>query len=153
MRKVVFICIAIISFNCKSHDIIEANKLTISQVKVLNQNKDIVIATFGQPLQITTEYSEMDDNKMYIYYYKGLKFYIINNLVESFEISSSMFLFTNYHIKVGDNISTLKNLFSNSFALRSLDYLKLDIKDSDMFLTIEFNSISNNISKINIGNY
>lgn len=153
MKKIIFIFIVLISFNCKSQDIIEASKLTINGTKILSQNKTVIIATFGQPSQIITDYSEMDDNDMYVYEYMGLKVYIINDLVDSFEISSSMYLLTNYNIKIGDNISSIENIFPNSFKLRNQDYLKLDIKDSDMFLTIEFNSTSNDISKINIGNY
>ena len=90
---------------------------------------------------------------MYEYKYIGLNVYIINNFVESFVITKNTYLLTTNNIKIGNNISSIENIFPNSYKIRNRDYLKLDIEDSDMFLTIEFNPSLNNISKINIGNY
>lgn len=90
---------------------------------------------------------------MYEYKYNGLTVYVINNFVDSFILTDSVFSLSSNNIKIGNNISSIKNIFPNSYSYRKSDYLKLDIKDSDMFLTIEFNQISKIITKINIGNY
>lgn len=153
MKKIIFITIVLISFNCKSQDIIEANKVTINGISVLGEDKSILISNFGQPSEIITDYSEMDAEDMYEYKYFGLRFYVINDFIESFEILNSNYLLTANNIKIGNNISSIQNIFPNSYSSRNRDYLKLDIEDSDMFLTIEFSSSSKKITKISTGNY
>jgi hypothetical protein len=153
MKKIIFVVIVLISFNCKSQDIIEMSKLTVNGVNILGKDKSLLISNFGQPSEIISSYSEMDEEHMSEYRYLGLIVYVINNFVDSFVVTNSVYLLSTNNIKIGNNISSIKNIFPNSYRSRNRDYLKLDIKDSDMFLTIEFNTTSNNISKINIGNY
>jgi hypothetical protein len=153
MKIIIFVVIVLISFNCKSQDIIEMSKLTVNGINILGKDKSILISNFGQPSEIVNDYSEMDEKDMYEYKYIGLNVYIINNFVESFVITKNTYLLTTNNIKIGNNISSIENIFPNSYKIRNRDYLKLDIEDSDMFLTIEFNPSLNNISKINIGNY
>jgi hypothetical protein len=153
MKKITFLVIVLISFNCKSQDIIEINKLTVNGVNILGKDKSLLISNLGEPSEIIYSDSEMDEEDMYEYRYLGLKIYVINNFVESFEITKNNYLLTINNIRIGSNISSIKNIYPNNYKFRNSDYLKLDIEDSDMFLTIEFSPTSNNISKINIGNY
>lgn len=153
MKKIIFIVIVLVSFNCKSQDTIEMTKLSINGVNILGKDKSLLISNFGQPSEIISSYSEMDENQMYEYKYNGLTVYVINNFVDSFILTNSIFSLSPNNIKIGNNISSIENIFPYSYSNRKRDYLKLDIKNSDMFLTIEFNHISKIITKINIGNY
>jgi hypothetical protein len=153
MKKIIFLIIVLVSFNCKSQDTIEISKLSVNGVNILGKDKSLLTSNFGQPSEIISSYSEMDEDQMYEYKYFGLTVYVINNFVDSFVVTNSEFLLSPNNIKIGNNISSIENIFPISYSHRKRDYLKLDIKDSDMFLTIEFNEISKIITKINIGNY
>lgn len=152
-RKIIFILLALISFSIKSQDIIEHSKLTVNGVNILGQHKSILTSKFGKPSKITEDYSDIEDKSMYIYKYSGFEIYVIDDVVESFEIIGNNYQFTFGSIKIGDDISKVKNKFPNSYKERKKDYLIINLKEVDKFVSVEFNSISNNISKINIDNY
>ena len=63
MKKIIFVVIVLISFNCKSQDIIEMSKLTVNGINILGKDKSILISNFGQPSEIVNDYSEMDEKR------------------------------------------------------------------------------------------
>ena len=152
-RTLLFIVIALISFSVKSQDIVDNSNVTINGVKVLGEDKSILTSKFGEPSKIIKDYSEADEENMYVYHYSGFEVYVINDLVDSFEIVNNNYKFTVSNIKIGDNISVIKNKFPKSYKERKKDYLIIDLKEADKFVSLEFNATSNNISKINIDNY
>ncbi len=115
MKKIIIILTLIISFSCKSQNVVDSNTLTINGVNILGKDKSILISNFGQPNNIEKSVSEMDEKDMYYYKYNGTKFVVIDNIIDTFQISNSNFLFTSNKIKVGNNINTLKDIFPISY--------------------------------------
>ena len=112
---ILLITLTIASLNCKAQNTIKANELTINGHVIIGKNKSMLISNFGQPLEIEKGYSEIDEVDMYIYKYDGVVFYVIKNLIDDFEITSTRnnstkYSLTKHDIKIGDNIEKLKDI-------------------------------------------
>ncbi len=153
MKKIIIILTLIISFSCKSQNVVDSNTLTINGVNILGKDKSILISNFGQPNNIEKSVSEMDEKDMYYYKYNGTKFVVIDNIIDTFQISNSNFLFTSNKIKVGNNINTLKDIFPISYNEIGSKHLSLQIKDNDMYVSIHYDDITRQIRLIRIGTY
>ena len=129
---------------------IKYNNVTINSVNYLGKNVSLVTQNFGLPNSIEDYYFEMQDVMTKKYKYNGILFYIVNNNVDSFEISNKNYTFSNYSIKVGDNIDTLYKIFPLSYSNRGIDSLGVLFSDADKNVAIYYN-INNLITLIRIG--
>ena len=142
MKKIILIfSLLIISYSCKAQDrnTINSNELTINGVNYLGVNISLLTQNLGQPFTIEDYYFEMDDVMSKKYNYKGILFYIVNNKVNSFEITGSSYSFTNHNIKIGGNIETLKTIFPLSYKNVVKNGLTLPLSDIDEFIVISYN--------------
>jgi hypothetical protein len=154
MKKILFIGLLIFgTIDCKAQNTINSDELTINNVLVMGQNKSILISSFGQPFEIEKDFSEIDDVDMYIYKYNGIAFYVINDLIDSYEITSDNYNFTKHNIKIGNNVSSLQNVFSLSYNKKSNEHISLWVKEHDKYVSIHFDKVSKIITKIRIGTY
>lgn len=155
MKKIILIfSLLTISYSCKAQDrnTINSNELTINGVNYLGENVSLVTQNLGQPFTIEDYYFEMDDVMSKKYNYKGILFYIVNNKVNSFEITGNGYSFTNHNIKVGNNIETLSPIYPLSFTNKRSDSLGLLFDDMDYYITIFFNTNSQ-ITMIRMGSF
>jgi hypothetical protein len=153
MKKIIIIILFTISFNCKSQNIVDVNTLTLNNIELLGKSKSFLFSNLGQPIDFEAIESEMDDKNMYIYKFNGANFIIIDDIVDSFEINNSNFLFTSNNIKIGDNIDTLNSVYPLSFNNKSSKHLSIQIMNTDMYVSFHYNSINNLITLIRIGTY
>jgi hypothetical protein len=153
MKKIIIIILFTISFNCKSQNIVDVNTLTLNNIELLGKSKSFLFSNLGQPIDFEAIESEMDYKNMYIYKFNGANFIIIDDIVDSFEINNSNFLFTSNNIKIGDNIDTLNSVYPLSFNNKSSKHLSIQIMNTDMYVSFHYNSINNLITLIRIGTY
>lgn len=153
MKKLFFIAILIVSYNCKAQNILDISSITVNGYKTNNISKSNIIIKFGQPLKIEEDFSEMDNKKMYIYVYKGAKFFTFEDHLDAFEIYNSTFKVTSNEIKIDDYISSLEKIYPISYAEKSEKHLALGIKENDKYLSIHFDEITKRIKLIRFGNY
>ena len=112
-----------------------------------------MIQDFDQPNTIEDYYYEIEDVMSKKYIYNDILFYIIDDTVDSFEITGGNYLFTNNNIKIGDNIQNLNSFYPISFANKNSEALYLDFNDIDMHIIMSYNSFNNLIDKIAIYSY
>ena len=74
-----------------------------------------MIQDFDQPNTIEDYYYEIEDVMSKKYIYNDILFYIIDDTVDSFEITGGNYLFTNNNIKIGDNIQNLNSFLPYKF--------------------------------------
>jgi len=139
--------------SCKAQDnTINLNELTINNTLFLGNNVNLVTQQFGQPNSIEDYYYEMDEVMSQKYNYNGILFYIIDNKVDSFEVTGNNYTFTNHNLKIGDNIQILQPIFPLSYSNRSNHSLVVEFNGYDRFFVILFNN-NNLITKIRLGTY
>ena len=155
MKKIILIfSVIIISYACKAQDNkIISNAMNINGTNFLGNNVSLVIQKFGQPNSIEDYYYEIDDVMSQKYNYNGILFYIVNNEVDSFEITGSNYAFTSNNIRIGNNINTLQAIYPLSFTNKNSDALSLGINDIDRYIIISYNSNNNLIDKIALYSY
>jgi hypothetical protein len=152
-RIILILSIVLINYNCKAQiNAISTSELTVNNVEFLGSNVSSVTQHLGQPHSNENYYLEMDDVMSQKYIYSGIIFYIVNSMVDSFEITGNTFNLTKNNIKVGDNISTLQTVYPLSFANRSNNSLTIRFNNIDRYLIIFFN-VNNQITKMRLGNY
>ena len=151
-KTILMLCLSVICYNCKAqNDTIDSSEITINGINCLSKNVDFLTEHFGSADSIQDYYFEMDEIMSQIYNYDGILFYVINDKVNSFEITNSNYAFTNHNIKIGDSINTLEALYPISYANREVDSLSLPLSDMDFFVVIFFSN--SKITKIRLGEY
>ncbi|MFS4456719.1 hypothetical protein [Maribacter sp. 2304DJ31-5] len=154
MKKIIVIFLGIISFNCSSQNTVDSSTLTINGINVIGKKKPILIQHFGQPVKIDKDFSEMSNEDMYLHHYNGVIFYVINDLVDDYEILNSNFKFTKHNIKIGENINRLKRIYPISFNKKGEEHLTIWLKDpNDKYVHIAYDKNSKLITKIYIRTY
>lgn len=138
-----------VSYNFNSIDI---GDVTINNLQLLGKDKSVLIQNFGQPQSISKEYWEMLYDTAYVYHYNGVVFYVLKNLVHSFDISTNGYRLTSDNIQIGDNIDRLKALYPISYENKKGNSVFLNIQGYDSYIEIEVDS-NNIITKIYMGDY
>ena len=113
MKKIILICSLLIisySFKAQSHNAIHSNEATINGVVFLGQSVTLVTENFGSTNSMENYYCEMDNVMSQKYKYDGILFYIVDNKVDSFEITTNNYSFTAHNIQIGDNINKLQSI-------------------------------------------
>lgn len=142
MKEIFIISILLLSLNCKSQDdSISLNEITINGFVVLNETGNSLIQNFGNPNSTENYFYEMKNvlGEKYVYN-NGLTLYLIDEKVVSFELTCSNYNFTSNNINIGDSITSLQNIYPNSFINRGENYMGLNVHNCDCFLSINFNS-------------
>ena len=134
--------IALFSLSCSAQNTINSNELTVNGVVVMGENKSVLTSSFGNPIEIIKDFSEMDNADMYTYKYNGLSLTVIENKVSAFVITKSKYVFTKHNIKIGGNIDNLKNIFPVSYNKKKDKGILLFLKDYDKNLFISHNDLN-----------
>jgi len=129
------------------------NDLTINNVIVRGKDKSVLSQNFGEPIAIEQVYFEMQEKMAYKHTYNGVLFYILDDIIESFEISSSNFSFSTHNIRIGNTINTLESIYPASYLNKGVDFLSFNIEGYDYFITILFNKKTQLIQNIYMGSY
>ncbi len=149
MNRIYIILIIILSFSCKAqNDSITTNLGTINSLNVFKASSDFLTENFGEPENIEEYFYEMENTQGSIYHYSGLLFYVVNNTVEGFEISTNEYVFTANNVKVGNNIDTLEFIYPNSYSNKSDGNLIILFSNADYYISVyyDLNNIINKIS-------
>jgi hypothetical protein len=141
MKKSILIITFLVSIlTCKGQtNTIDSNELTINNLEMFGKDKSFLIQNLSNPISITQEYFEIQELYADVYTYDGILFYLVDNYIDTFKISNNKFSFTNFKIKVGDNISNLKNYYPISFNSRKDNAIVLSLTDIDASVVIEYN--------------
>ncbi|MAD97580.1 MAG: hypothetical protein CMB99_09675 [Flavobacteriaceae bacterium] len=132
---------------------IKKKQITINGIEVLGVQKAVLISHFGKPITTNDFYFEMNDENGKIYIYEGAKFFIQNDLIDSFEVTDQKFELTNHKIRIGDKISTLADVFPDCYLNRKNSGLQLEISEADLYVVISYGSIDEKITKFAIYNF
>ncbi|WP_339699741.1 hypothetical protein [uncultured Roseivirga sp.] len=84
-------------------------------------SKSQVLSKLGVPTKETNDFNEMDETNVLILHYGDSKLYFENNMLSSFEIEDTS-LHVSYlgnQIKVGQGISSVSNIFPQSYSKRN----------------------------------
>ncbi|HEY0899707.1 MAG TPA: hypothetical protein VGD90_10240 [Sphingobacteriaceae bacterium] len=134
---IVAIALLLSVITCKSQtydkiptELVQVHRSGDSSFLTLNKVASIK-SRFGAPETQTSEYWEMDSITVQKYDYNGNEFYIHNNKLVSFTITSADYFVGNSEqaIRVGNNISSLAKWYPNSFKSR---------EDGAMILLVSF---------------
>lgn len=143
MKKLTLIlAITLVSINSKAQgEIINYNEITINNIIRAGQDKSILYQTLGQPVSNESYYYEIEDKNGELLKYNGILFYILENKIESFEISGSQYSFTSNNLRIGDDITKLISIYPKSYENRkSSNVIGINIIDYDMYIIVKFNS-------------
>lgn len=127
---------------------VEVKTLTSASVKILNASTQAIIAAFGTPNSIGTEYFEMSHKTATIYNYNGATLYFVDNKLTLFELTNQ-----NFRIKVEPSLpffsvgNTLDNIHPVYETMVDEDntvklWLKFNDKYVDYFITLEIDNTS-----------
>ncbi len=130
---------------------VSISEISINGMPIIGTEEALVLQHLGQPTLTEDYYFEMDEVMAKKHSYNGFLFYAANGFVDSFEMTSENYTFTNHKIKIGDNISVLESIYPLSYASRRQHLLGgsigLDYNDLDGYATIYFD-VSNKITLI-----
>lgn len=134
---------------------IQKRGLLPDSLNTIRLNQTSFLQKFGLPLEKKIMYSEIDETNMDHLVYNGLDVWFINNNFESLSLNSKNYclIFLNgIEIKVGDDVSSIINLFPKSWLNKRDDLIFVGLKDkvriSDMNLIFELDLTTNLISGI-----
>lgn len=153
MKSILFLIsffIITLSGNFQSLDMVSPEKLLVNSSLNYQTSKSQIISIMGDPVSVTTEYWEMDEEDVEKLTYPGAVFYLKNNTMESFCLTSPehSLKLNNTLVKTGNNISTLQSDFPASYNNRGRDGLSINIAPGDYkFILVHFDS-GNIITKI-----
>ena len=139
-----------LSANSQALDMVDSDKLLVNNSLNYQTSKSQIISTMGDPVAVTTEYWEMDEENVEKLNYPGAVFYLKNNTMESFCLTGPdhSLKLNNTVLKTGNNISTLQSPFPASYINRGSDGISINITPGDhKFILIHFDS-GNIITKI-----
>jgi hypothetical protein len=85
------------------------------------------------------------------YNYNGILFYVINNKIDSFEITNNNYSFTSNNLKIGNSISIIQTIYPLSFTNKKNNGITLPFNNIDKFIIISYNN--NLIEKIAVYDY
>ncbi len=132
---------------------IQLKDLTINDLALLREDKTTLLDRLGSPSSIKDFHDEMNDENGKIYTYEGAKFFVQNDLIDSFEVTDQKFELTNHKIRIGDHISTLADPFPDSYLNRKNSGVQLEITQADLYVVISYESTDGKITKFAIYNY
>ncbi|PKV66341.1 hypothetical protein [Pontibacter ramchanderi] len=150
MKKIVvsilvIICIGIYGCDAQSQtnsrlpDLIDPSAVAIkinmetSSIFKLNDTPTALTSVLGKPKSIDNVRSEQDNKSYYLYTYKHGSFYFDVDKLVSININSGSVIMSfngQNHIRVGDNISSLQDIFPNSYHLKEDGQLFVNFKTS-----------------------
>lgn len=131
-------CLSFILCFSQNYSNISINDVTINQNIIYGINSTSLVTIFGDPINIDNDFLEMENGIAQVYNYHGAKFWLLNNKVISFKITSNNFNIFNSNLTVGQNINNLQNLFPLSFANRSNNATIINVLGHDNYIYIEF---------------
>lgn len=121
--------------------------LTINSKQILLGSYSNLISTFGQPSSEADYFYEIEDINGKIVNYNGAKFFIKENKVVGFEITSNSFSITKHNLIVGDSISRIETLFNSSY--NNADFIRktitIQLSEIDYFLNISYSSSNHKV--------
>ncbi len=140
MKKIILsLFIISISLSCNAQDnTINSSEPTINGVNFLGNNVSLLMQHLGQPNSIEDFYFEMNDVNSKKYNYNGILFYVINNKIDSFEITNNSYSFTSNNIKIGNNIAILQAIYPLSFTNKKNNGITLPFSNIDKFIIISY---------------
>ncbi len=156
MKKILFLTM-LLFVNClviaQENNSISSSLLTINEKKYIGESESYLIKSLGKPNSKENYFFEMDDQHAVKYKYNGIVFYVIEGIINSFEITSNSFEFINPDIKIGSSVNMLKKHYPLSFNNRSTrqEGIILTLTDIDKFVVFEWNYWR--ISKIYVLDY
>jgi len=140
LNSLIFI-IFLSTLSCRSQDnAIQSDWASINGHTVFKVSTDFLTQNFGPPNTVEDYFFEMENTMGEKYQYNGLLFYLVDDKVDSFEITNDQYEFTTNNIKVGQHIDALQSLYPNSFSNRRNGGIILPFEDVDYFVSINFNS-------------
>ncbi len=151
-------------------DTSQADNIEINQIAVkksysiaftLGSTPEQVITSIGTPLNSYSEYWEMKEKNALVYDYNGTRFKFLDNLLESYELTTSVYLVgsssTVNYFYVGSNLNEVSKYLPNWSSKKIDGTLTANItmggQQTDKFLYIEFNPFTEKIVKISIRSY
>lgn len=156
MKKIKFLILLLLTITASCFgqvNTLTINELTINNNNLISKDKSILTQTFGVPSSIEQVYFEMQEKMAYKYDYDGIIFYILDDIIESFEISGTNFSFTNHNIRIGLNISIIESIYPLSYGKRGANFVSLNIEGYDNFISIGFDENNQLIKNIHMGSY
>jgi hypothetical protein len=154
MKKIFLITflIAFAFLSCKAQkNTITSSEPTINGISFLGNNVSLLTQHLGLPISIEDYYFEMNDVNSKKYNYNGILFYVINNKIDSFEITNNSYSFTSNNIKIGNNIAVLQAIYPLSFANKKNNGITLPFSNIDKFIIISYKN--DLIEKIAVHDY
>lgn len=154
MIKLLFLNVLFfISFSCTAqYDSIHSSLLKVNEKIYLGKSESFLLNSLGTPSSKKDFFFEMDNTKGVIYTYNGIIFNIINEKINSFEITNDSFTVINPEIKIGSSLETLKKYFPNSYKVSThKDGLTVTFSDIDKFIVFEWGY--SKINKISVYDY
>ncbi|MBD1397881.1 hypothetical protein H9Q13_11955 [Pontibacter sp. JH31] len=106
----------------------------------LTNTPTTLTSVLGEPKSIDNIHSEQDDKRYDVYTYEDASFYFDADKLVSTSINSSSIIVSfngQNHIRVGDNISSLQDIFPNSYNLMKDGQLFVNFKTSNGIATDE----------------
>ena len=154
MKKIIhlsFIFFLTIQLSTAQSNVINIEDCTINGHVLLGKSSSTLTKIFGTPKSIQDFYFEMDGVMSKKYIFNGIQFYVINDKIYSFEISSNNYLVSKNNIRIGNHIRQVNSYYPISYANRKNSGIKLEIDGLDRFVIISYqNDI---IDKISIYSY
>lgn len=153
MKTILFLIsffIVTLSANSQALDMVDSDKLLVNNSLNYQTSKSQIISIMGDPVSVTTEYWEMDEEDVEKLTYPGAVFYFKNNTIESFCLTGPehSLKLNNTVVKTGNNILTLQSAFPASYNNRGSDGLSINIAPGDYkYILVHFDS-GNIITKI-----
>jgi hypothetical protein len=153
MKKIIIIfTFIVVNYSCKAqNNSIASSQATINGISFLGNNVSLLTQHLGQPVSIEDYYFEMEEVNSKKYNYNGILFYVINNKIDSFEITNNNYSFTSNNLKIGNSISIIQTIYPLSFTNKKNNGITLPFNNIDKFIIISYNN--NLIEKIAVYDY
>lgn len=150
---ILFLQVAFFSFSAYSQNVEVVDKvyLKINGHNIYRQDKSVLITAFGQPLTIEPYLNEIEETGGNKYVYDGLVAYVINNRVQSIDITKNTYSVTSNNISIGMNLNSLQSLYPLSYAAKDSYGMFINIKDYTSYLA--FAAVNGVITEINFEDY
>lgn len=146
--------------HAQSNNFIEHSAIIINGIS-FPQSETSLTSLLGAPTTIGTYYSEIDNETWVDYKYSDNSYYFFDNKLIEFELRNNSHYFQYPTIKVGSTISVINTYFPLSYTNRkisnNLGFISIHIIDggqeTDSFIVINYNKVTNLITSIHTGSY
>ena len=170
ISKAIILIITLTSCGITKGDPSQLDNIEINQIAVkMNSSASVklgdrpqnVITSMGTPTNSYSEYWEMSEKDALIYDYNGTKFNFLDNRLESYELSSPVYLVgntsTGIFFNVESSLGSVSSYLPNWSSKKNDGTLSANItnggQQTDKFIYIEFNPSTEIITKISISSY